>query len=172
MKYPDKYLCLCTVHFAESLNLHTQQAKHNNYKNTKLKVLKTNAAIWFNKLCKLKHLKQNYINVKINGRKPQDKKTTINAIRYRINQEIKFLYRKKQHLNQRLYYLRVQLEGAHQYKCMWQHLQEYIDEQISRLMDNLYQKLNKVSALVGMPISGLYFISQYVLNCRVPRKDS
>jgi len=26
---------------------------------------------------------------------------------------------------------------------MWQHVQEYIDEQISRLMDNLYQKHNK-----------------------------
>jgi hypothetical protein len=28
---------------------------------------------------------------------------------------------------------------------MWQHTQEYIDAQISRLMDNLYQKLNKKS---------------------------
>jgi len=26
---------------------------------------------------------------------------------------------------------------------MWQHIQEYIDEQINRLMDNLFQKLNK-----------------------------
>ena len=26
---------------------------------------------------------------------------------------------------------------------MWQRIQEYIDEQISRLMDNIYQKLNK-----------------------------
>jgi len=45
-------------------------------------------------------------------KKPQDKKTTINAIRFRINQEIKFLYCKKQNLNQRLFYLH--LEGAHQ----------------------------------------------------------
>jgi len=36
--------------------------------------------------------------------------------RFRINQEIKFQYRKKQHLNQRLYYLH--LEGAHQYNGM------------------------------------------------------
>jgi len=33
-----------------------QQAKLNNYKNTKLKLLKTNAAIWFNKLCKIRQL--------------------------------------------------------------------------------------------------------------------
>jgi len=71
----------------------------------------------------------------------KDKKTTINAIRFRMNQEIEFLYRKKQHLNERLYHLH--LESAHQYNGMWQHIQEYIDEQISRLMDNLYQKLNK-----------------------------
>jgi hypothetical protein len=35
-----------------------QQAKiSNNYKNTKLKLLKTNAAICFNKLCETKQLK-------------------------------------------------------------------------------------------------------------------
>jgi len=50
--------------------------------------------MWFNEMCKIKQLKPNYINIKINGHKPQDKKTTINAIRFRINQEIKFLYRK------------------------------------------------------------------------------
>ena len=31
----------------------TQQAKlHNVYKNTKLKLLKTNAAMWYNKICR------------------------------------------------------------------------------------------------------------------------
>jgi hypothetical protein len=34
-----------------------QQAKlRNNYKNTKLNLLKTNAAIWFNKMCRIKQL--------------------------------------------------------------------------------------------------------------------
>jgi len=41
---------------------------------------------------KTKQLKPNYINIKINGQKPQDKRTTINALKFRINQEIKFLY--------------------------------------------------------------------------------
>ena len=66
--------------------------------------------------------------------------TTINAIRFRINQEIKFLYRKKQYLNHRLYYLH--LDCAHKYNGMWQHIQECIDEQVIRLMDILFQKLN------------------------------
>jgi hypothetical protein len=43
-------------------------------------------------------LKPDYINIKVNGNKSQDKKTTTNAIKYRINQELKFLYCKKQNL--------------------------------------------------------------------------
>jgi len=92
-------------------------------------------------MCKVKQPKPNYINIKINGQKPQDKKTTTKAISFRINQEIKFLYRKKQHLNHRLYY--IHLENAHQYNGTWQHIQKCIDEQTSRPMDNLYHRLNK-----------------------------
>jgi len=95
--------------------MNAPQAKiYNSFKNTKLKLLKTNAAIWFNKICKTKQIKPNYINIRINGKSQQDKKTITNAIRFRINQEIKFLYQKKQHLNQQLYYKH--LECAQQYQ--------------------------------------------------------
>ena len=67
----------------------------NSCKNTKPKLLKTDAAMWFSKMCRIKHLKLNYINIRISGKKPQDKNTTSNALRYRISQEIKFLYCKK-----------------------------------------------------------------------------
>ena len=87
-----------------------QEKLSSNYKNTRLKLLKTNSAIWVNKMGKVKQLKPSYMNVKINGQRPQDKRTKINAIRFRINKEIKFLYCKKQNLDQRLYYLH--LEGA------------------------------------------------------------
>ena len=40
----------------------------NSYKNTKLKLLKTNEAIWSNKTCKIKHMKTNYINIKVSGK--------------------------------------------------------------------------------------------------------
>ena len=56
--------------------VNVQQAKLNNsYKNTKPKLLKTNAAIWFNKMCKIKQLIPNYITIKTNGQKPQDKRS-------------------------------------------------------------------------------------------------
>ena len=99
-------------------------------------------------MCKVKQLKPNHINIKNNGHKPQDKKATINAIRFRINQEIKLLYRKKHHLKHRLYYLH--LDGANQHYGMLQHIQNSIDEQINRPKDNLYQKLNnKLHALTN-----------------------
>ena len=85
-----------------------QAKSYYRYKNTKLKLLKTNAAIWYNKMCITKQIKPNYINIKINGRSQQDKKTISNAIKFRTKQEIKFLYRKKQHLNQQLYHTHLQ----------------------------------------------------------------
>jgi len=36
------------------------------YKSTRLKLIKTNAALWFNKMCRIKQLKPNYILFKSN----------------------------------------------------------------------------------------------------------
>jgi len=102
--------------------INAQQAKTLNiYKNTKSKLLKTKAAIWFNKMYRLKGLKPNYISIRINGNTLRDKKTTQKAISYRLNQEIKHLCRKKQHLNQLLY--QQHLKGANQYNDMLLHNQ-------------------------------------------------
>jgi hypothetical protein len=66
-----------------------------------------------------KATENNYISLKINGRRQQDIRTTTHAIKFRINQEIKFLYKKKQHLNQQLY--QKQLECANQQNDMLPH---------------------------------------------------
>jgi len=47
--------------------IEAQQAKIYNYKNTKLKLLTTNGAIWFNKICETKQLTPKYLSIKING---------------------------------------------------------------------------------------------------------
>jgi hypothetical protein len=130
------------MHGATVKVINAQQARLNNiYKSTKLKLLKVNASIWFNKICREKQLKPNYISIKVNGRRHQDIRTTAHAIQFRINQEIKFLYKKKQHLNQQLY--KKQLECAHLQNGMWQHIQYHIDQRINNIMENQYQKLNK-----------------------------
>jgi len=83
-------------------------------------------------MCRIKQLKPNHINIIINGQKQQDKRTATQAIRYRINQEIKFLYRKKQLLNQQLYI--IHLKCAQHDNGMWQ----YVQNVIFRLYNNKY----------------------------------
>jgi hypothetical protein len=78
--------------------INAQQAKvTHTYKNTKENLYRTNAAIWFNKLCRSYDLTPNYIDVTINGYNKQchnimqsgvrlaDNKTTLFWWRYDIN---------------------------------------------------------------------------------------
>ena len=44
---------------------------YKNYKNTRIKLLKTNSAIWFNKICKTKQLMPKYFSIKISGNNRQ-----------------------------------------------------------------------------------------------------
>jgi hypothetical protein len=77
-------ILIVSMHGSTMKFSNTQQAKiYNSYQNTKLKLLKTNAAIWFNKMYKIKHLKPSYIHFKTSGKTPQDIKTTSQAIEYR-----------------------------------------------------------------------------------------
>ena len=45
------------------------------YKNTKRKLYKTNAAIWYNKVCRQKQLIPTYINISTNGTNKQCQRT-------------------------------------------------------------------------------------------------
>ena len=77
----------------------------------------------------------------VNGQKQQDKRTTTQAITYRINQEIKFLYRKKQLLNQQLY--SIHLKCAQHHNGMWQYVQNIIESKLKEDMNTLYKKLSR-----------------------------
>jgi hypothetical protein len=70
------------------------------YKKIKIKLYKNNAAIWYNKTCRIKQLAPNHIKIKNNGNNTRAEKTEIISIRHRINQELRFLYIKKQNLNE------------------------------------------------------------------------
>jgi hypothetical protein len=63
--------------------------------------------------------------------------TVANAVKFRINQEIKFLYCKKQRLNVQLY--QTHLDCANRCNNVWQYIQNSIDEQLTDKMDTLYQ---------------------------------
>jgi hypothetical protein len=98
-------------------------------------------SLWFIKMCKSKNLKPKYIDFKTSGKTPQDRRTVSNVVRFRINQEIKFLYCRKQKLSVQLY--QIHLDCANQCNNVWQHIQNSIDDKLNNKIDTLYQKLNK-----------------------------
>jgi hypothetical protein len=63
------------------------------------------------------------------------------AIHFRINQEIKFQYAKKQQLNERLYRLHLECETL--WPTTWHLIQSPIDSNIQQQMENHYNRLNR-----------------------------
>ena len=51
------------------------------YRNTKEKLLRTNASIWFNKTCKAERLQPRYINMKVNGNNRRSHNTKNAAVK-------------------------------------------------------------------------------------------
>ena len=47
----------------------------NQYKNTKIKMYKNNAAIWCNKTCSIKQLIPTYVNIRVNVNSPRCQRT-------------------------------------------------------------------------------------------------
>ena len=100
------------------------------YKNIKRKLYKSNAAIWYNKVCRQKQLTPNYISIRINGKNQQCQKTVQAATHFRINQEIKFLYIKKQKLNEQLYNLHIKCATI--WQNYWHIIQLTIDRKLQQ----------------------------------------
>jgi hypothetical protein len=129
-----------------------RQAKLLNiYKNTKHKLLKANAAIWFNTICRTRQLKSHYINIRISGHNRRSQLTTTAVHRFRITQELKVLYCKKQRLNQLLYTSHLQYSAY--YGGMWQYIGLSINNHLHSMMDITYYSSNKT--LDTLPIKQL-----------------
>ena len=111
------------------------------FKNTKRKLYRTKAAIWYNKICRQKRLTPAYINIRINGKNQRCQKTLGTAIQYRLNQEIKFLYIKKLKLNELLY--KQHLERADSWKNLWPIILQTIDFKLTQEKETYYNKLNR-----------------------------
>jgi hypothetical protein len=75
--------------------IYAQQTKlNNNYTNTKYKLLKKKAAMWFTKIRGSSHLTPKHVNIRIKGNNQRNKNIKITAVKYRLNKEIRFLYKK------------------------------------------------------------------------------
>jgi hypothetical protein len=63
------------------------------------------------------------------------------AIKYRINKELKYLYIKKQKLNEQLYHLH--LNCAKNWQYSWLYIQANIDEKLQEYNEKHYDNLNR-----------------------------
>jgi len=111
------------------------------FKNIKRRLHKTTAAVWYNKNCREQQLTPKYISIKIQWNNRQSANTLKAATHFRINQEIKFLYIKKNKLNEQLY--AKHLECATAWLAYWTTILETIDNSLQAEMEKLYNNLNK-----------------------------
>jgi hypothetical protein len=117
-----------------------------NYRNIKKKLQRSNASIWFNKVRRSEHLEPKYIEIKINGNSERSHITRKAAIKYRINAELKHLYKKKAHLNKQLYTAR--LACANYWKKSWYWIVRSEHQYFQNMNDTLYNKLNKKNSMI------------------------
>ena len=71
----------------------------------------------------------------------QSKNTELAATKYRANQEIWFLFCKKQELNEQFY--KMHLECANDRNNVWKYIQTTTNSQLDKMMDSVYHKLSK-----------------------------
>jgi hypothetical protein len=90
------FLIPCNIGMNNYKLLASQAQLVNRHKNTRSKLQKCCANIYFNKLCLAKQITPNYINIRIANTSPAAIVTTKKAQKIRIKEEIKFLYRKKE----------------------------------------------------------------------------
>jgi hypothetical protein len=106
-----------------------------------MKLLVTNANIWFNQQAITQDVIPNYVKVKISGNGPAVNKSKKLAEHTRIKQEIKFLYKKKALLNKQLYNTHLLL--AKQWGNTWDNIMCQVNDELKDILDKKYDLLHK-----------------------------
>ena len=116
------------------------------YKNTRIKVLNCCANIYFNKQCLIKKIVPNYANIKLPNTSPATRTTQKKIHTVRIKDEIRFLYKKKQKLNNDLY--KIHLKAAQEWGNSWYTILDSVIESTNFELERKYKtidaKLNKI----------------------------
>jgi hypothetical protein len=72
-----KHVANSIITIEQKYNFVKQAKQISQYKKIKIKLYRNNAAIWYNKTCRIKQLTPNYINIRVNGnntRSPKNEK--------------------------------------------------------------------------------------------------
>jgi hypothetical protein len=113
----------------------------NKYRNLRKKLLLCSANIYFNKQCLLKNITPSYARCKIPYTSPAAITTQRKTNKIRIKDEIRFLYRKKYHLNAQLY--QAHLQTANTWGPIWDHISHTIHENLNKTIEKNYHTLNQ-----------------------------
>jgi hypothetical protein len=89
----------------------------NQYINTKRKLLSTKAHVWFNRTCQSKSIIPKYAYLKLKGTSNAVNLTKIQLTKLRVNNELKYLYIKKQNINKQSY--KLHLKNAQYWHTYW-----------------------------------------------------
>jgi len=117
------------------------------YKSTKSKLLKCCANIYFNKQCINRIITPKYAKVKFTNTSPASQTTAKKAQLIRIKDEIKFLYKKKEELNQKLYetHLQAAKEWGKTWHTIYNSIQDALDREAQRKYKTMDDKIHKLT---------------------------
>jgi hypothetical protein len=119
----------------------SQAQSINKFKNIKEKLMLYCASIYFNKQCLDKNITPNYAKCKIPHTSPAAKIKQQKTRKTRIKDEIRFLYRKKKHINTQLY--KAHLQAANTWGPAWDIMSDTAHENIRHNMTRKYHSLDQ-----------------------------
>jgi hypothetical protein len=116
------------------------------YRNTRSKLIKCNTNIYFNKQCLAKKVTPKYANLNFTNNSPAAQITTNKAQVLRLKNEIKFLFKKNEKLNQELQ--ATHIKEANEWGNLWTIIQSSINDSLNHEMEQKYKSLdNKMNKL-------------------------
>jgi hypothetical protein len=116
--------------------------------NTKRKLLRTNAHIWFNQTCQNRNIIPRYANITQRGTSNATKLTQRQAIKLRIKNEIKYLYIKKQNINNQLY--KLHLKNVQFWHTNWTTIEKITNDRLNKLIVTLDGTFDLTSNLIKL----------------------
>jgi hypothetical protein len=112
------------------------------YKNLKVKLTNCNANVYFNRQCLIRKIVPLYAKkIKIPHTSPAAITTQGKAQLQRIKDEIRYLYKKKQHLNTELYH--AHLKAAQEWNGTWDLISNHIHTIVNRQATTKYKTIHK-----------------------------
>jgi hypothetical protein len=109
--------------------------------NLKRKLLQCIANLKFNKTCLKENIVPIYAAIKVTGNTKASIITKQRAQRTRIQNEIKFLYKKKQQINQELHVNH--LYNANKWQNVWIHIEQNINTKLQLEIETKIKNQNK-----------------------------